>query len=88
MKITHDARIYLECGGLFTLRNEGPPLLFSEACLAPTAPDRQYRLQNLLDFGVDRNVGLGKAADLKGLAGSFAEMEEAADVVILVEHFP
>jgi hypothetical protein len=43
-------------------------------------------LQNFLDFGVNRNVRLRKTADLEGLAGGFAEVEEAADVVILVEH--
>ncbi len=43
-------------------------------------------LQNFLNLGVDRNVSLRKPADLKGLAGGFAEVEEAADVVILVEH--
>ena len=42
-------------------------------------------LQNFLDFGVNRNVRLRKTADLEGLAGGFAEVEEAADVVILVE---
>ena len=49
-------------------------------------PSKVVILQNLLDFGVYRNVGLGEAADLEGLAGGFAEVEEAADVVILIEH--
>jgi hypothetical protein len=36
------------------------------------------------DFGVERDVGGGKAVDRKFGAGGFGEMEEAADVVVLV----
>jgi hypothetical protein len=79
MKITHNTRNFLECGGL-------PPLLFSEACLATSATERHNPLQNLLNVSVNRDVRLRKTADLEGLAGSFAEVEEAADVVILIEH--
>src|SRR5580700_1473960 len=48
-------------------------------------PSKVVKLQNRLNLGVDRDVSLRKPADLKGLAGGFAEVEEAADVVILVE---
>ena len=86
MKIANNARIFWECGDSFTLRDEGPPLFPSEACLASTATNREYPLQNFLDVGVNRNVRLRKTADLKRLPGGFAEVKKTADVVILVEH--
>ena len=86
MKIANNARIFWECGDSFTLRDEGPPLLLSEACPASTATNREYPLQNFQDVGVNRNVRLRETADLKRLAGGFAEVEKPADVVILVEH--
>ena len=47
---------------------------------------RRNSLQNFLNLSVYRNMRLRKTADLKRLAGGLAEMEEAADVVILVKH--
>ena len=43
-------------------------------------------LQDGFDFGVDGDVGGGEAVDGMALgAGLFGEMEETADVVVLVE---
>jgi hypothetical protein len=45
---------------------------------------RSAESEDAFDFGVDRDVGGKEAVDGEFAAGGFREMEEAADVVVLV----
>src|SRR6266849_9096707 len=43
-------------------------------------------LKNRLDFGVEGDVRVGKAVDVEALPAHIGEVEESADVVVLIEN--